>query len=92
MLFVIFCLDRPGSLQTRLDNIEAHKDYLAGEPIKVVMSGPLVSDDGAAPVGSLFLVDADDRAQVEASQRNDPLYQAGIWETVEIRAFDKRSG
>jgi uncharacterized protein YciI len=56
------------------------------------MSGPLVTDDGAKPIGSLFLVDAGSRAEIEAFQRDDPLFNAGVWETVEVRAFNKRVG
>ena len=33
-----------------------------------------------------------DRAEIERFQRADPLYNADIWETVEVRAFNKRLG
>jgi uncharacterized protein YciI len=92
MLFVIFCLDRAGAEDKRKQAIKGHVDYLATNPIKVVMSGPLVTDDGAKPIGSLFLVDAGSRAEIEAFQRADPFFNAGIWETVEVRAFNKRVG
>ncbi|MCG6874222.1 MAG: YciI family protein [Betaproteobacteria bacterium] len=92
MLFIIFCIDRPGVEEKRRQAISGHIEYLAKNPIKVVMSGPLVSDDGTKTVGSLFLVEAADRAEIERFQRADPLYNAGIWETVEVRAFNKRIG
>lgn len=92
MLFIIFCVDRPGVEEKRRQAIAGHIEYLAKDPIKVVMSGPLVSDDGTKTVGSLFLVEAADRAEIERFQRADPLYNAGIWETVEVRAFNKRIG
>ncbi|MDH3229014.1 MAG: YciI family protein [Alphaproteobacteria bacterium] len=92
MLFVIFCIDRPGAADARRDNIQAHVDYVAAAEVTVVMSGPLVTDDGAAPLGSLLVVDAADRAAADHFHRNDPLYKAGIWATTELRAFDKRVG
>ncbi len=92
MLFVIFCIDRAGAQTTRQDTIQAHIDYVSGADVDIVMSGPLVPDGGGAPIGSLFLVEAADRAAVEAFQHGDPLYRAGIWETIEVRAFDKRVG
>ncbi len=92
MLFVIFCIDRKGAAEARRAAIAAHVDYVAAADVSVVMSGPLVTDDGAAPVGSLLVIDAPDRAAAEAFHRNDPLYKAGIWETTELRAFDKRVG
>jgi len=92
MLYVIFCIDRPGTEAKRKQAIPAHVEYLATDPIKVVMSGPLVSDDGTKTIGSLFLVEAGSRGEIEKFQRADPLYNAGVWETVEVRAFNKRIG
>ena len=90
MLFVIHCIDRPGAEAARAAAIPGHIAYLAARPIKVVMSGPLTSDDGARVVGSFFVVEAPDRAAVEVFQAADPLFRAGIWATIDVRAFDKR--
>lgn len=90
MHFIITCLDKPGALATRLATMDAHKAYIATRPIKVLLSGPLVADDGEQIIGSFFLVEAADRAAVEAFQANDPLYKAGIWSTTDVRAFIKR--
>lgn len=90
MLFVVFCLDKPGAAGTRAAHMQAHRDYLATGPIKVVVSGPLTSDDGQGIIGSFFMVDAADRSAVERFQRNDPLFKSGIWATTEVRAFTKR--
>ena len=56
MLFIIHCIDKPGTAATRSANMQAHRDYLAGGPIKVVISGPLTSDDGQSVIGSFFTV------------------------------------
>ena len=90
MLFAIYCIDKPGMLETRKAAMPAHFDYMAQTPITVRMSGPLVDDDGETIIGSLFVVEAPDRAAVEAFQRDDPLVAADIWERVEVRAFVKR--
>jgi uncharacterized protein YciI len=70
--------------------MDAHRDYLSQSSIKLVMSGPLVDDDGEAVVGSLYVVEAENRAEVEAFQKDDPLAAADLWETVEVRGFLKR--
>ena len=90
MLFAIFCLDKPGVEEKRREVMPAHVAYLATKPVKIVISGPLTSDDGARTVGSLFVVEARDRAAIEAFQQKDPLVEAGIWASVEVRAFTKR--
>jgi len=90
MLFIVYCLDKPGAAGTRAANMQAHRDYLATGPIKVLISGPLTSDDGQSVIGSFFMVEAVDRGQVEKFQRNDPLFKSGIWASTEVRAFTKR--
>lgn len=90
MLFVIFCLDKPGMEEKRQEIMAAHRAYIATNPIKVVMLGPLTSDDGNRSIGSLFIVEAEDRTAVESFQKNDPFVAADLWETNEIRAFSKR--
>jgi uncharacterized protein YciI len=95
MLFVIHALDRSDTLKTRLANYEAHKAYLTENErrdLRIVMSGPLVTDDGGTMIGSLFLVEAFDRAAVERFNQSDPFYRAGIWDSVTIKAFVRRQG
>lgn len=96
MHFVIHAEDRPGASSSRLENYEAHKAYLAKASqdglVRVVMSGPLVSDDGKTMRGSLFVLEAPDRLSVEQFHVADPFARAGIWERVSISAFIKRQG
>ena len=90
MLFAIFCIDKPGMAEKRAAVMHPHRDYLAQASVKIVMSGPLVDDDGETVVGSLYVVEAADRAEIEAFQKDDPLVAADLWELVEVRAFSKR--
>jgi hypothetical protein len=90
MLFVIHCLDKPDAADARAANMQAHKSYVDTKPIKILLSGPLTSDDGTKIVGSFFMVEAAGRADVQQFQANDPLFKAQIWDSVEVRAFAKR--
>jgi uncharacterized protein len=95
MLFAIHALDRPNDLKRRLDNYDAHKAFLphaAEFGVKLVMSGPLVADDGSTMIGSLMVVEAPDRAAVERFNGSDPFAKAGVWEKVTINGFIKRQG
>ncbi len=95
MFFVLHAFDKSGALQTRLANYDAHKSFLADPSqhgVSMIMSGPLVADDGKTMIGSLMILEAPDRATVEAFNRADPFYAAGIWEKVDITAFVKRQG
>ena len=89
MHFVIFCIDKP-SITRQPEVMQAHIEYLNQSPIKNVMSGPLTKDDGDGVLGSLYIVEAENRQIIEDFQKDDPLFKADYWETVEIRAFQKR--
>jgi uncharacterized protein YciI len=95
MLFVIHARDRAGALPERLAHYEAHKAFLGDTNafgIRIVMSGPLTADDGETMIGSLFLLEAPDRASVERFHAADPFKAAGIWESVSITGFNRRQG
>lgn len=90
MHYIIHCLDKPDALETRLRNYDKHKSYLAGAPVKIVISGPLVGDDGETMIGSCFLVEADTKEEVLAFHNADPFKAADVWADVKIHAFNKR--
>lgn len=90
MFYVIHCIDKDGMVDRRLELYGQHKSYLASADIKTVVSGPLVTDDGETMIGSMFIVEAESRSEVEAFNRDDPFNKAGLWATVNIHAFSKR--
>jgi uncharacterized protein YciI len=95
MLFIIHAVDRTDALATRLEHYDAHKAFLSDTSrfgVKIVMSGPLVADDGKTMIGSFFLVEAPGRTKVEAFHHSDPFLAAGIWKNVTITGFLRRQG
>ena len=90
MLFAVFCIDKPGMETVRGDVLAAHQGYMETGPVEVVMSGPLATDDRKHMIGSLFVLEASDRAAIEEFHKGDPLVVAGVWNTVDIRAFNLR--
>jgi uncharacterized protein YciI len=84
-LFVIICKDKPGALDTRLATRPVHLDYLNASGL-VKAAGPLLSDEGN-PIGSLLIVEAEDRAAVQTFLDNDPYTLAGIFESAEIQSW-----
>ncbi len=91
MHYVIFAKDKPNHVEKRLANYDAHKAYLGGNPIKFLVSGPLVDEgDRETMLGSFFLVEADNIEEVREFNRNDPFFKAGIWESINIEPFNLR--
>lgn len=89
MIFTIICKDRPGALQVRLDTRPAHLDYLNGLNAKGALhfAGPFLGADGK-PTGSLVAVEAADEAEARQLADNDPYARAGLFESVEISAWN----
>jgi uncharacterized protein YciI len=91
MLFTMFCIDKPGMAETRAGAMPGHVEYLTEQSlVKNIISGPLMDDAMENIVGSLYIVDAADRMAIEEFQKGDPLVAADIWQSVEVRAFNKR--
>ncbi len=92
MLWAIHCLDKLDALERRLAAIDAHRAYLETRPIDIVMSGPLKDDADEKMIGSLFLVNAGSRGEIETFQKNDPLHHADVWESMHVNVFFRRQG
>jgi len=86
MLFTFICTDKPDRLQVRKETRPAHLEYLDARIDQVVYGGPLFGEDDETPVGSLIIVDAENRAAAEKIAAEDPYNQAGLFASVEIKA------
>jgi uncharacterized protein len=95
MLFVVHAVDKKDILPTRAKHYRAHRIHLdraEEHHVDVVTAGTLVADDGETPVGSVFVIDAKDRAAVDAFTRSDPYAQNGVWERIQIHRYNKKRG
>ena len=88
MQFVIYCVDKPNALELRMATRAAHLAYLETKPIEVVIAGPLLDASGGMK-GSMFVVEANDLAQVQRFSAADPYRKAGLFERVDIDGFRK---
>jgi uncharacterized protein YciI len=86
MLFVMSCLDRAGGAALRAETRPTHLAFLEANPGVVRLAGPYMDDDGQS-VGSMFIMEGEDRAAVEAFAARDPYFQAGLFASVEIRPW-----
>jgi uncharacterized protein YciI len=95
MLFVIHATDFNGGIETRAKFYRAHRIHLDQAEqynVDVVTAGTLVGDDGETPVGSIFVVDAKDRAAVDAFIGSDPYRVKMVWERIQIHRYNKKRG
>jgi uncharacterized protein YciI len=92
-LFAVHAIDRPDTLQLRLDHYAAHRAFVEDQEaqgITVILSGPLQSDDGELMTGSLFVLEACDRVAIDSFVANDPFTRQGVWGEVRISRFHPR--
>lgn len=95
MLYVIHARDAADAAPKRSTHYPAHKAFLNDAPkfgVTIIMSGPLVADDGETRLGSHFVLEAASRKEVEAFHHADPFYKASVWKDVFITAFLKTIG
>lgn len=90
MRFALMTNDKPGALQTRMDNREAHLAYIAETGV-VEMAGPVLDADGQM-CGSLIVLEVEDMAAAQAWADNDPYAKAGLFSDVTLQAWKKVIG
>jgi uncharacterized protein YciI len=95
MLFVIHAMDKKDAINTRAKHYKAHRQHLDDSEkykVHIVTAGPVVADDGETPIGSLFIVEARDRNSVNAFTNSDPYMANGVWEDIEVHAYNRKRG
>lgn len=90
MRAALICIDKPGHLQTRIDNRPAHLEHINASGI-VEMAGPFLDMDGQM-IGSLVILTVDDLGQAQAWAEADPYAKAGLFDHVTIREWKKVIG
>ncbi|NKL34216.1 hypothetical protein GFL49_10395 [Rhizobium leguminosarum bv. viciae] len=89
MLFALLCKDKPGHLNVRMDTRATHIEHLnklnAEGTLKI--AGPFLDDDGK-PCGSLIIVEAESKEAAHALADADPYAKAGLFESVDVKAYN----
>ncbi len=90
MKFALIARDKPGTLELRKANRAAHLDYVAASGV-VEQAGPLLDAEGGM-CGSLLILDVADAAAAQAFADGDPYAAAGLFQSVEIIAWNRVIG
>jgi hypothetical protein len=93
MLFAIYALDNPNVQQLRQTHYPAHKAFLASAAnynVSIILSGPMMSDDASHAIGSLFVIDAENKQAATTFHEADPFFIADIWASSDIHVFERK--
>ena len=91
MLYAIICQDKPGGLEVRKANRDAHLGHIRNAGRAIVSAGPFLDEKGEM-CGSLVIYEGRDKAEAEAWAAADPYARAGLFEHVDIRPWKKVVG
>ncbi len=88
-------IDKPEGPEIRAANIDAHEAYLDEHGTSIMCRGPMLAEDGAAPLGSVILMDIPDMAAGRALLEKEPFFKAGCYQDITFhrwrfgRVFDR---
>jgi len=89
MLWIIYCEDKPDTAATREQHLGVHREYLLSKKKILVLAGARQNDEGTQPIGSLFVLNVNSRAEAQAFSDGDPYAQQGIFSKVTISRMRK---
>jgi len=89
-LFALICTDKPGHLEVRKANRDAHLAYLRESGV-VLQAGPFLNSGGEM-CGSLLILDVADRAAAQAWAASDPYAKAGLFSDARIEQWNRVIG
>ncbi len=81
--FAIHCIDKPDSAELRTATRAAHLAHIQALGDAVLVAGPLLRPDGRA-MGSLMIIEFDDRDAAVAFAAADPYHLAGLFDSRSI--------
>jgi uncharacterized protein len=87
--FVVYALDRPGREAARLEARPAHRARLRehGHPVTVCIGGPLLDDTGKM-IGTMLVVEAGTKQEVEAFVAGDPYVAAEVYGSIVVHPYN----
>jgi uncharacterized protein YciI len=86
---MIDCTDRPGAAELRQKTRAEHLAYAESQVGKIIAAGAKLADDGVTAIGTLYLIDVDDRDAARAFAAADPYSKAGVFGSVTVTRWRK---
>src|SRR5437667_3976485 len=84
MLFIARFTNKPERSGLIAQYYPAHVQWLKENESVILVPGALRSEPDSPPVGGLWIVRADSKAEVEALFRTDPFWVQGLRQSYEI--------
>jgi uncharacterized protein len=89
MIFIVQFEDNPDRAAARAAHMQDHLSFLERNAGAVRAAGPLADAGDGTPVGGMWLVEAADRADVQALVEADPFWPTGLRKSVRILRWNQ---
>lgn len=83
-LYLLHCLDAPGSAPLREAHREAHAAYMREHARHVVLGGPLLDADGTTRIGITAVLRFDDDDALARFTADEPYRKAGLFDRISL--------
>ncbi|MBE3638914.1 YciI family protein [Mangrovicoccus algicola] len=90
MPYTLICFDKPGAIEIRKANRDAHLAYIA-ETGTVEQAGPFLDPEGQM-IGSLVILTVETEAEAADWAAGDPYAAAGLFDSVQILPWKRVVG
>jgi len=89
MLFILRFTNHPERVNLLSKYYPAHVEWLKQHESVILVPGALRTEPDATPIGGLWIVRADSRAEVEALFETDPFWVNGLRQGYELLYWSK---
>lgn len=89
MLFIVQFEDKPNTSELRQKLLEEHFAFLDSRKAKVLVAGSVREIPSDRPMGGLWIVEADNEAEVRDVFKDDPFWVNGLRASVRINRWVK---
>jgi uncharacterized protein len=89
MLFIVQFEDKPGIGELRDRLLKSHFEFLDSVRDRVLVPGSMREVQSDRPVGGLWIIEAEDEAEVRDIFKDDPFWTNGMRATVRINRWVK---
>jgi uncharacterized protein len=88
---MIICWDDETNPSARLATRAVHLEHIKTVTDRILIAGPFKNEAGGM-IGSLFIIQAEDKSDAEAFVHADPYFKEGVWVKCQIEAFTPAAG
>ena len=89
MLFILRFTNKPDRANLISQHYPAHVEWLKQRESVILVPGALRTEPDTPPVGGLWIVRADSKAEAEALFQTDPFWVNGLRQSYEIFLWSK---